>query len=125
MWKLGVRVPHQAQYWFMPTWFSGDNTTFVKWNINIGSSSLPVGSNSKYKVFMENNFIKSNNMESDEGPKQRKNSNPLSILRDFFQSLGIRCSTKMADGYNRQLLVFNFHFLPCISILLYLILYLS
>ena len=71
---------------------------------------------------MENNFIKSNNMESDEGPKQRKNSNPLPILRDFFQSLGVRCTLKMANGYNRQLLVFNFYFLPCFSIMLYFLL---
>lgn len=29
----------------VPTWFSGDNTTFVKWHLTvIGSSSLPVGS---------------------------------------------------------------------------------
>ena len=64
-------------------------------------------------------------MESDEGHKQRKNSNIISILGDFFQSLGIRCSTEVVNGYNGQLLVFNFNFLPCLSVLLYLILLLG
>ena len=69
----------------------------------------------------KNNYIKSNNMESDEVPKQRQNSNLIFILRDFFQSLGIRCNPEVVNGYNRQLLVFNFNFLPCLSIFLYLI----
>lgn len=66
--------------------------------------------------------IKTNNMESDEVPKQRKNSNLITILRDVFQSLGIRCTPEVADGYNWQLLVFNFYFLPALSILFYIIL---
>lgn len=61
-------------------------------------------------------------MESDEGYKQRKNCNIISILGDFLQSLGIRCNLEMADGYNRQLLVFNFNFLPCVAVLFYLVL---
>ena len=64
-------------------------------------------------------------MESDEGHKQRKNSNTISILGDFFQSLGIRCTSEVVNGYNRQLLVFNFSFLPCFSVLLYLVLFLG
>lgn len=62
-------------------------------------------------------------MESDEGTKQRKNSNFISVLGDIFQPFRIRCSTEMVNGYDRQLLVFNFNFLPIITILLYLILY--
>jgi len=73
----------------------------------------------------KNNNIKFINMESDEGGKQRKNSNIVPILRDFLKSLGIRCAFKMADGHNRQLLVFNFYFLPVISLMLYLILLIS
>jgi len=69
--------------------------------------------------------IKTNNMESDEVPKQRKNSNLITILRDVFQSLGIRCSSEVANGYDRQLLVFNFYFLPIVSFLLYLVLLIS
>jgi len=69
--------------------------------------------------------IKTNNMESDDVPKQRKNSNLIFILRDFFQSLGIRCNPEVAHGYNRQLLVFNFYFLPIVSILLYIIFLIS
>jgi hypothetical protein len=66
--------------------------------------------------------IKSINMESDEGHKQRKNSNLIPILRDFFQSLGVRCNPEVVNGFNRQLLVFNFYFLPIVSFMLYLIL---
>jgi len=61
-------------------------------------------------------------MEDSDANKQRKNSDLVSILRNFFQSLGIRCTSEVANGYNRQLLVFNFNFLPIISIMLYLIL---
>ena len=61
----------------------------------------------------------------DEGPEQRKNSNLVSIFRNIFQSIGLRRSSQMVDGYNRQLLVFNFYFLPYISVLFYLILFLS
>jgi len=63
-------------------------------------------------------------MESDEG-KQRKNSNLVSILRNIFQPIGLRCSSKVADGHNRQLLVFNFYFLPCIAVLFYILLCIS
>jgi hypothetical protein len=76
-------------------------------------------------IYEKITIIKSINMESDEGHKQRKNSNIISILRDFFQSLGVRCSSEVVNGYNRQLLVFNFSFLPCLSILLYLILFIG
>ena len=60
-------------------------------------------------------------MESDEGHKQRKNGNFISILGDFFQSLGIRCNLEGVNRYDRKLLAFNFCFLPCISVLFYAI----
>jgi len=60
--------------------------------------------------------------KDDESDEQRKNSNIVSILRNFFQSIGLRCTTQMVDGLNRELLVFNFYFLPCISLILYTIL---
>jgi len=62
-------------------------------------------------------------MESDEGNKQGKDSDPLSILRNFFQSFGIRCPIEILNRHDRKLLVFNFYFLPVISVLLYALLY--
>lgn len=70
----------------------------------------------------KNNFINTNNMDDSEANKQRKNSNMVSIFRNFFQSFGIRCTSEVAHGYNGQLLVFNFNFLPCLAILFYFIL---
>lgn len=64
---------------------------------------------------------KTDNMESDEGPEQRKNSNIISILGYILQPIGIRCPFKMVNRFNWKLLVFNFYFLPIISILLYFI----
>lgn len=67
--------------------------------------------------------VKYNTMEnSDENCKQRKNSDTIPFSGDILQSLGIRRTIKMVDGYHRQLLVFNFNFLPYISLLFYLIL---
>ena len=66
--------------------------------------------------------VKYNTMEnSDENCKQRKNSDTIPFSGDILQSLGIRRTFKMANGYNWQLLVFNFYFLPCVSVLFYLI----
>ena len=64
-------------------------------------------------------------MESDEGSKQGKISNIFYISGDIFQSFGLRCPIEIFNRLDRQLLVFNFHFLPVISVLLYSILLLS
>ena len=64
-------------------------------------------------------------MESDEGGKQRKVSDNIVIPGDIFQSNGIRCSSEVANGYNRQLLVFNFNFLPYLTVIFYILLLLS
>jgi hypothetical protein len=63
--------------------------------------------------------------DSDEVPKQRKISNIFYISRDIFQSFGLRCPIEISNRYDRKLLVFNFHFLPIISILLYSLLLLG
>lgn len=70
-------------------------------------------------------MIKLNTMESDEGGKQGKISNIVSFFRNIFQSNGLRCLIEMADGRNRELLVFNFYFLPIVSVILYLIFLIS
>jgi len=64
-------------------------------------------------------------MESDEGSKQGKISNIFYISRDIFQSFRIRCPIEILNRHDRKLLVFNFHFLPIISILLYILLLLG
>lgn len=62
------------------------------------------------------------NMENgEECGEQRKSSDTIPLSWDFLQSLGVRRTIKMVDGYHRQLLVFNFNFLPYISLLFYLI----
>jgi len=61
-------------------------------------------------------------MKDCEPYKQKQNSNIVPFLRNIFQSFRIRCSPKILNRYDRQLLVFNFHFLPIVSSLLYLLL---
>jgi len=64
-------------------------------------------------------------MEDSEPYKQKQNSNIVLIFRDIFQPFRIRCSSEISNGYDRELLVFNFYFLPRIAILLYFIFLLS
>jgi len=59
-------------------------------------------------------------MEDSEGNK-RKNSDPLPNAWNIFQSIRLRCPFEMVNGYDRQLLDFNFRFLPCIGIILYIL----
>ncbi len=55
--------------------------------------------------------------------EKRKVSDSISDARYVFQSNGIRRTPKMAFGQNRELLAFNFHFLPCVGCLLYILFY--
>ena len=64
-------------------------------------------------------------MESDEGSKQRKVNDNIVIPGDIFQSNGIRCSSEVVNGFNRKLLVFNFNFLPYLTVIFYILLLLS
>ena len=63
-------------------------------------------------------------MKDSEPYKQKQNRDIVLILRNIFQPFRLRCSPEVDDGYHRQLLVFNFNFLPIISLLLYLIFFL-
>ena len=64
-------------------------------------------------------------MKDSEPYKQKQNRDIVLILRNIFQPFRLRCSPEVSNGCDRQLLVLNFHFLPVISTLLYLILLLS
>jgi len=61
-------------------------------------------------------------MEEGEPYRQKKSSNIISNVRNVFQSIGIRCFIKVDDKRDRWLLEWNFHFLPIISFLLYILL---
>ena len=54
--------------------------------------------------------------------KQGKISKYLSYIRDFFQSIRIRCTSLQVNDTNRELLACNFVFLPAIGYFLYFIL---
>lgn len=62
-------------------------------------------------------------MDDEGDSKKRKISNCVSNVRNFLQSIRIRCAIEGFTGFDRQLLAFNFRFLPCISLFLYVILY--
>jgi hypothetical protein len=58
----------------------------------------------------------------DRDGEQKKDVDPLSNIRDLFQSFGLRCSSALDDQFDRILLAWNFRVLPAISGVLYLIL---
>lgn len=62
-------------------------------------------------------------MDDEGGSQKRKISNGVSNVRNFLQSIRIRCAIEGFTGLDRQLLAFNFRFLPCLSLFLYAILY--
>lgn len=57
-----------------------------------------------------------------DGDCEKQDSDPLSNVRNLFQSIRLRCPFKVDDRSNRWLLEWNFGFLPIISIVLYIIL---
>jgi len=60
-------------------------------------------------------------MEDGESHKQRKIRNIIFNVRHIFQPFRLRCVTEMDDRCDRWLLEWNFHFLPIVSFLLYVI----
>lgn len=63
-------------------------------------------------------------MDDGDSNEKRKISNSILNVRHVFQSIRVRCPFKMDDKCNGWLLEWNFRFLPIISILFYIILYL-
>jgi len=61
-------------------------------------------------------------MEPGEPYKQKKLSYIISNVRHVFESIRVRCAIKVDDKRDRWLLEWNFHFLPIVSVLLYIIL---
>ncbi len=62
-------------------------------------------------------------MEGDDSHKQyeKEDSDPLSNISDFFQSLGFRCPLRSDNEMDRVLLDYGFNFLPSFSVILWTI----
>jgi len=59
------------------------------------------------------------NMDSDEGSKQKKNSDSITDGSDVLPPPRVRCSILHAPKDSRFLRSYHFVFLPCISIILW------
>lgn len=64
-------------------------------------------------------MTKDNNMDNDEGDKQKKTCNPIANDSDVLPPFGVRCSILHAPKTDRFLRSYYLIFLPSISIILW------
>lgn len=57
-----------------------------------------------------------------DGEGEKQDCDPLPSIRNFFQSAWLRCTSKMDDRLDGQLLAWNFRVLPIIGGVFYFIL---